>query len=240
MTWNIHGGAPWGGRRNLERVKEIVAAHDPDIVALQEVDSRRSAAEAISAFDDLAAGLSDGLGAGLGKGLGAHATHAKTIIAPDGEFGHMLISRFPFAGTHTHDISIKGRERRAVIDALVDTPGGKLHVVAAHFGLGFAERRHQARFAAELTRPDAAAAIMLGDFNEWQWRGAVRQVLLQALPERTPERTFPAHLPLLSLDRIYGRPAGLIVKSFIDPAGRRASDHLPLIADLDLAAAARA
>ncbi|MBK1622955.1 endonuclease/exonuclease/phosphatase family protein [Afifella marina] len=236
MTWNIHGGAPWLGRRNLERVKEIVAAHDPDIVALQEVDSRRSAAEAISAFDDLASGLGDG----LGNGLGAHAAHAKTIVAPNGEFGHMLISRFPFADSRAHDISIEGRERRIVIDTLIDTPGGPLHVVAAHFGLGFAERRHQARLAAELTRPEAAASIMLGDFNEWQWRGAVRHVLLTALPERTPERTFPAHLPLLALDRIYGRPAGLIVKSFVDPAGRRASDHLPLIADLDLAAAAHA
>ncbi|MCT8267221.1 endonuclease/exonuclease/phosphatase family protein [Afifella sp. JA880] len=228
MTWNIHGGAPWGGRRNLDRVKEIVAAHDPDVVALQEVDSRRSAAEAISAFDDLA------------DGLGGYATHAKTIIAPDGEFGHMLISRFPLTGTRTHDISMEGRERRAVIDTLVDAPGGRLHVIAAHFGLGFAERRHQASFAAEITRPEASATIMLGDFNEWQWRGAVRQVLLQALPERTPERTFPAHLPLLSLDRIYGRPAGLIAKSFVDPAGRRASDHLPLIADIDLAAIAHA
>ncbi|MDQ0325015.1 endonuclease/exonuclease/phosphatase family metal-dependent hydrolase [Rhodopseudomonas julia] len=227
MTWNIHGGAPWGGRRNLARVKEIVAAHDPDVVALQEVDSRRSAVEATSAFEELA------------EGLGTYAAHAKTIIAPDGEFGHMLISRFPFTGTSAHDISIAGRERRAVIDALIETPGGRLHVVAAHFGLGFAERRHQASLAAELTRADAAASIMLGDFNEWQWRGAVRRVLLKALPERTPERTFPAHLPLLSLDRIYGRPAGLIVKSFVDPAGRLASDHLPLIADLDLGAVAR-
>jgi endonuclease/exonuclease/phosphatase family metal-dependent hydrolase len=42
MTWNIHGGVGPDGHRDLGRVVELVRRHSPDVVALQEVDSRRA------------------------------------------------------------------------------------------------------------------------------------------------------------------------------------------------------
>src|SRR5947209_3821546 len=50
MTWNIHGGLGTDRRFDLSRVVEIISRHHPDVVALQEVDSRRTLAPARSAF----------------------------------------------------------------------------------------------------------------------------------------------------------------------------------------------
>ena len=47
--------------------------------------------------------------------------------------------------------------------------------------------------------------------------------------------TFPSGLPLFSLDRIYARAPLATRRAWTDPDARRASDHLPLIADLGLA-----
>jgi endonuclease/exonuclease/phosphatase family metal-dependent hydrolase len=40
---------------------------------------------------------------------------------------------------------------------------------------------------------------------------------------------------MLLLDRIYSRPERAMVSSWVDPAGRAASDHLPVFADIAVA-----
>ena len=40
LSWNIHGGVGPDRRYDLDRVVELAAAHDADVVALQEIDSR--------------------------------------------------------------------------------------------------------------------------------------------------------------------------------------------------------
>ena len=41
MTWNIHGGIGPDGLHDLERMLAVIRRADPDVLALQEVDSRR-------------------------------------------------------------------------------------------------------------------------------------------------------------------------------------------------------
>ena len=74
----------------------------------------------------------------------------------------------------------------------------------------------------------------MGDFNDWFAFRPVRRTLARVLPESTNLRSFPACWPLLRLDRLYCSRPGMLVSSFTDPEGRHASDHLPVIADLDL------
>lgn len=227
MTWNIHGGGASPRDRDLGRIVALVQAHAPDIVALQEIDSRagRQLQPIGAAFELLA------------EALGAHVADVRLISAADGDYGHALISRWPMRATVRHDVTLAGREPRAAIETVVETPAGPLHVIAAHLGLSFRERRHQARVLTERALRGAAPSIVLGDFNDWVWRGSVQRALAACMETRTRHKTFPARLPLLALDRIYCRPASLLVRSWTDPAARRASDHLPVIADLALKAA---
>ena len=220
LTWNIH--AP-DRRHDLDKVVALVRKHDPDIVALQEIDSRGRAGGHLP-FSFLSAAL------------GAHAAEARTITAPDGHYGHAVISRWPLTDIVLHNLSVSRREPRMAIQAEVETPYGDLHVAAVHLGLGVKERRAQAVMLATLCSTPGETAVALGDFNEWFGGGAVGNSLRHLFPARTPHRTFPARLPLLRLDRVYCRPGQALVRSWTDIGARGLSDHLPVIADIRIAA----
>ena len=223
MTWNIHGALGRNPRFDLDRVIALVRRHEPDIVALQEVDSRRAReAHAGNPFDVLQAAL------------GSHGIGAKTVVTTDGEYGQALFSRWPLLNTEIHDLSYPEREPRRAICVDVATPGGLLRVIATHLGLSLRERRSQAitllKMLGRLDRPTLA----LGDFNDWFWAGSVRRSLARALPGFSRHRTFPAVLPLFQLDRVYLSPASALVGCRTDREARHISDHLPVIADIAL------
>ena len=222
MTWNIHGGVGPDGICDLSRVIALVERHDPDIVALQEIDSRRT--EPDCAFTSIVSALAQ------------HPAEARVVTAPDGGYGHAVISRWPMDGTLNHDISIDGREPRAAIETNIETPFGALHLVSAHLGLSFRERRQQAAKLAAMARSGSERSIVIGDFNDWISGGSVQAALAELMPGRTQHKTFPARLPMLALDRVYCRPASLLLRSWTDASASRVSDHLPVIAELDLGA----
>lgn len=227
LTWNIHKGIGPDRRYDLDRTVRLIARHEPDVMALQEVDSRR-AADGSSPFEVLR------------QALGEHCVEARTITAPDGDYGHVVISRWPLANPLLHDISVGGREPRQAIEVTVETDRGPLRLITAHLGLAFAERRRQARILVEAARAAREPVVMVGDFNDWVWRGWVNASLLAELPGRTWHRTFPAICPMIRLDRIYCRPASALVRSWADPEAWRASDHLPVIAEIAMNTAIRA
>ena len=222
MTWNIHGARTMFGKPDLARIIAHVRPHAPDIVAIQEVDARRCGDPL--AFDTLS------------QSLGRHRAEARMIVAPEGDYGHILLTRWPISQSRLHDISVARREARAAIEAVVETPHGQLRVIAVHLGLSLSERHRQARQLATLALSSPLPLVMLGDFNDWFWHGSVQRALREMFPGRSRFRTFPAHLPLFRLDRIYVRPAGMVREMFVDKAARSASDHLPIVADLELAA----
>jgi len=219
MTWNIHGGMGPDGRHDLERMLALVRRADPDLLALQEVDSRRMAgAEHPAAM--------------LKRVLGHHGIAAAAVTSPDGDYGQVLLSRWPISDPGVHDISVAGREPRRAITAVVDTPAGKLFVLATHLGLRFVERHRQCQQLAALTTASKLTTVAMGDFNDWMWPGSVQNILAKKLPGRTHHRTFPARFPLFKLDRIYCRPAAALLGSRVDLAASAISDHLPIIAEI--------
>lgn len=222
LTWNVHRSVGPDGRYDPGRVVALIRAHAPDLVAVQELDTR-----GLPAAQERTLAL-------LTDAFGPHTVEARTITAADGHYGHAIISRWPLADAALHDLSVGKREPRSAIECRVMAPGGGLRVIAAHLGLGPLERARQAALLQAIAGGGDGPAIVLGDFNDWLWRGPVRRALARAFPERTDVRTFPACWPLLPLDRVYGRPAGLIRRAWADRAGRHASDHLPLVVDLAL------
>lgn len=225
MTWNIHGGVGFDRRRDLDRIVKLALRQDADIIALQEVDSRRRTPDSVEAF-----GYLTGM-------LGGHSSVSRLITAADGDYGHAIVSRWPMTDTIYHDVTFRRREPRAAIETVAQTPLGPLHVVAAHLGLGFGERRHQAELLAEIARHGPYRTVMLGDFNDWVWRGAVHNKLDAMFPGHSHLKTFPSLWPMFSLDRIYCRPRGMLLASWTDSSAKTASDHLPVIGELAVAEA---
>lgn len=215
LTWNIHAGIGPDRKYDLGRIIGIIQQHEPDIIALQEVDSR---------------GRSDALPLDqLKLALGHHAAEARTIVAPDGHYGHVLMSRWPMRTTMLHDLSVNRREPRFAIEAKVGLPAGGLTILATHLGLGYTECQQQVARLTDIIGHISGRVVLLGDFNDWH--RLLRRTMRNLLPGRSNLKTFPARYPVLELDGLYWRPAEAAISWWLDPAGRHASDHLPVLAD---------
>jgi endonuclease/exonuclease/phosphatase family metal-dependent hydrolase len=229
MTWNIHGAYGRNPRFDLARVIKLIRRHHPDVVALQEVDSRRPRE----------AGVAEPF-AMLQAALGVHGIGAKSIATQDGEYGQAVISRWPIRNPEIHDISYHEREPRRAVYCEVVAPCGVLRVIATHLGLSIGERRDQARALLRLIGDTPVPTVVMGDFNDWFWVGSVRKVLAARLPARSRQRTFPSFCPTFRFDRVYCSPASALLSVRTDPEARALSDHLPVIADIELAGAGQA
>jgi len=220
MTWNVHGSFRLNSRFDLAGVIALIRKWSPDIVALQEIDSR---------------GRDDNPFAALEGALGGHSVDAKSIVTEDGGYGQMLFSRWPWAAEpHVEDISYPEREPRRAVSADVKTPLGKLRVISTHLGLSIRERHSQTQSLLALAESRPGPAIILGDFNDWFWVNSVRGALRKHFPVRTRHRTFPSLWPLMRLDRVYAHAGAQLISSRVDKDARAYSDHLPVIADIAL------
>lgn len=217
LTWNVHSCIGIDGRFDPERVRKIILSLDPDVAALQEVDSRRD--------------LRDGFDL-LGDCLGSHQATVRTIRTADGDYGHMLLSRWEIASWTNHDLSFGRREPRSVIEARVETDEGPISILATHLGLSLGERRAQAATLMKLAEADGLPTVVLGDFNEPSGFGSAGRRLSRQFHSAGRLATYPSLWPLVPLDRIWYEAGFDLIGTAVHRDARRASDHLPLWADL--------
>jgi endonuclease/exonuclease/phosphatase family metal-dependent hydrolase len=125
----------------------------------------------------------------------------------------------------------RGRTRRGM--AVGDVAG--VRVISLHLGLSANERARHARRLHTLVTSAPAGVVVAGDFNEPPG-GPVRRRLGLHLRDLTPGSgpTFPASRPTQRIDAVLGS-AGLVpsgARAVGGDAARRASDHLPVVVDL--------
>ncbi len=235
LTWNVHKCVGGVDRRyDAQRVADVIAHHEPDVVLLQEVaqNSKRYNGEAqVERLSEL-----------LGMRHQTFFVNVKTR-GVRGDYGNAILSRFPLTQASNTSLKIAGKKERSVLHARIRVRVGRrsrtLHVFNMHLGLSGMERKIQLRRFLE-QRPfkglDERTPILVGgDFNDvWGTLGR----LLEPKGFRGPTRplpTFPAFAPVRALDSLYVRGALELVRverSRLQLA-RQASDHLPLIADLE-------
>lgn len=226
-SYNIHIGVGMDGRFHPERVARVIREMGADVIALQEVQ--------------LGAGTYDML-AHLQRDTGYAALAGPTLVHPThGHYGNALLSRFPIVGHRKLDLSVERCEPRGALDATVDCGDGTtLRVIATHLGLGLTERRDQIRrLLREVATDDhRGPTALLGDLNEWFLWGRPLRWLHAHFGRPPAPATFPARRPVLALDRAWVKPRGCLtgIQPHRSSLARLASDHLPLIATLDLRA----
>ena len=127
--------------------------------------------------------------------------------------------------------------------AVVETPEGPFHLVHWHLGLAERERHWQVRHLLEHTlyrESEHLPTLIVGDFNDWLntlARGPfARHGFVQVTAPRWRFRSFPAYMPVASLDKAFVRGPVAIRHARIARSrlARDASDHLPLIVDFHL------
>src|SRR2546425_801441 len=115
--------------------------------------------------------------------------------------------------------------------------GSPLRVLATPLGLRPAERREQVqRLLRALEAEKRVTTVLMGDLNEWfLWGRPLRWLHVHF--KRTPSPpTFPARFPIFALDRIWVEPRRLLRRLMVhaSPQARIASDHLPVLAQVEL------
>jgi endonuclease/exonuclease/phosphatase family metal-dependent hydrolase len=227
VSYNIHACVGGDGRRDPERIAAVLARLAPDVVALQEVDSRTSRGGL-----DQAQLIAAALGMGVVEGPLMHEG--------EGHYGNAMLSRWPQQLVTEGRFTMCGPEPRGWLAVDVTAPGGtRWRIVNTHLDLmGKARSRQLAELAACVARM-ARPLLLAGDLNEWRpWRRR-----LAGLPEAVTLlpalATFPAWLPLVALDRLGMKGARLVEGPSVDRSqeARQVSDHLPLWAELTAAAA---
>lgn len=239
LSYNIHKAIGGVDRRyRPERIIDVIHGYCPDIVFLQEVDDgvpRSAGDRQVDLFGDA-------------LDMPARAWQGNVSLRR-GEYGNAILSRFALANVEDLDLSIRFKKRRRALLATVMPAGdaGPAVLLAnCHLGLAEFERRTQARRLAarldEAAQDDARGAMQIvgGDLND-VWASLGRLVLEPGgfHPAPGSGATFPAVRPLRGLDRLFLRGGLRAVHGFVGHSAlaRRASDHLPLVADFEIPAA---
>lgn len=226
-TYNVHGCVGRDGRHDPERISAVIDELNADVVALQEFSYPADIAletrtpVTLVALDDYQCALGP---------TRKNVTHC---------FGNILLTRHHIAEVHRIDLSIERREPRGALAAIIEVGDLDLHVLAAHLGLKLSERRFQVRQIVDYLESVAGtASIVLGDFNDWLPGRSVVHVLDQRLGHAPRPASFPVLLPFLALDRLWVEPTRALRSLHVHKSelARRASDHFPLVADLEFEA----
>jgi endonuclease/exonuclease/phosphatase family metal-dependent hydrolase len=226
-TYNVHSCVGTDGRHDPDRVARVITELDADIVALQEFTYPASVA--LETRSPVTLTTLDSYMCALGP------TRQNITQC----FGNALFTRHPIVDIHRIDLSMERREPRGAIAATLDVDGSLVHVLAAHLGLRVHERRFQVRQIVDyLDSVRNTLFVVLGDFNDWLPGRSVVHVLDRRLGRQPRPASFPVSWPVIALDRIWVHPAATLRRVFthVTRTARAASDHFPVVAEIDAAA----
>ncbi len=228
-TYNVHRWQGGNGRSepDVARAGYVISELDADVIALQEV---------LRPFPGASLDGEDPLGL-LCDELELHLAFAVTRQHRLGQLGNAILSRYPITAISVLDISYSRIERRGALAAHIGDEHAGLGVMATHLSLVDRTRHRQVQSLLEHPALNSGPAVLLGDMNAWRkCKGS--QALDASLGlhhNQAWPATFPAGRPMLALDRIYTRQAEVVEVHHHDtPAARRASDHLPIVAEVQV------
>jgi endonuclease/exonuclease/phosphatase family metal-dependent hydrolase len=220
LTYNIHHGEGTDGRFDLERIARVITGARPDVAMIQEVD-----------FKTRRAGGAD-QPAELARVTGLHGRFGRAIDFEGGEYGQVLLSRWPLEEFRVHRLpGGEGREQRILVTARTRPGNGLPHLLLAGTHLCHQSPEDRLAQAREINRLLAARGgppvILAGDLNARAGSDPILEIEKQWLDTLPGER---------KIDYVLARrsdPWKVIEARIIDD--RVASDHPAVLAVLDWA-----
>ena len=242
FTYNIHKGIGGVDRRyNLARIVDVIRHYQPDLVLLQEVARFSRESSGVLQTDILGDALQ----------LPHRIWIPNVRVQHARGYGNAILGRWPISDADNINLRIGPKKRRSALYSKVRiSMAGKsgarvqtrtLHLFNLHLGLSGIERRMQLKKLLAQDHFDrfsrTSPVVVAGDLND-VWGTLGRQVMRPAGFRGTDRKppTFPAYAPVRALDSLYvsGEIQIASLMSSRLALARQASDHLPLVADLNL------
>jgi endonuclease/exonuclease/phosphatase family metal-dependent hydrolase len=231
MTYNIHVGVGMDKKLDLQRIAAVIMKEKPDLVGLQEVDRGVKRTEGRDEIVELA-GLT-----------GMQYAFAHNLDYQGGQYGVAILSRFPIRQIdHRKYENRREAERRGMIRVEVDVGGGRIvNFVTTHLDYQFADGRlfeteQLLRFLQDVKGP----LIVVGDFND-EPTGTAYKLMLGGFDDawitgraKDAGLSYPADKPVKRIDYIFGRRSDRIKAKKAWVTQTLASDHIPVMADLEI------
>ncbi|NNM31911.1 MAG: hypothetical protein HKO53_02545 [Gemmatimonadetes bacterium] len=220
LVYNIHHGEGMDDVVDLRRVADFIQALDPDLVALQEVDS---VAQRTGRVDQTAE---------LARMTGLHGHFGRFMSYQGGAYGMAVLSRWPVTDVTNWRLT-DGEEPRTALGVRVRLPasGEELLIVGIHFYRTEAERLAQASDLEAVLAEEPGPVILAGDFNSTPGSAVMERLEegWRLLDKGEDRLTFSSFDPVREIDFVLVRPADrfevLDHRPLHEPV---ISDHRPL------------
>lgn len=235
MTYNIRACLGTDGVRSIDRVAAVIAAERPDVVALQEVDLKRSRSGDVDQAAEIA------------ERTDMHWV-AGASMEQQGWYGNAVLSRVPIVPVAHDALPRHGRgEPRSAMWVRLEAPApdGEIDLVNTHLSFRWRERMRQVdELLGEgwlASGRDGGKLILCGDLNcslaSWTCRrfgGPCGLRDVHRVLKTRSRATWPTRRPWRRLDHILVSPSLGVRAAGVhrSAAARLASDHYPVIADL--------
>ena len=243
VTFNIRHGVGDDDRLDLPRLAKVLQSVDADVICLQEVDRH---------FGERSENVDQGLL--LARALDMQLAWGPAFDeprpgGPRAEYGNALLSRLPILISDVHRLPGSG-EPRSALRTMIELDGGALWVTATHLSRKSADRAAQVAAVAELHTAPMETGIVVGDFNTapdapelavlrprftdaWELASERDDRSGWRFWQHDEGNTHPARSPHRRIDHAWVTE-GVAVAAARVLEGAGASDHLPLLVDLEV------
>ncbi|MCP3914177.1 MAG: hypothetical protein GY711_01335 [bacterium] len=223
VSYNIHHGRGADGEIDLRRTATVLAALEPDVVLLQEVDQ--------------ATGRSGGVDQAreLGALLGMHSTFGPHRPYDGGAYGLAVLTRSPPIATNRIDLP-PGPAAIAALAVRIEAGALELIACSAHLFRSDEQKQAQARAliaALERLAPRGTPVVVGADLNA-ERGSAVLACFASGWSHAEEARpTFPSAAPTLEIDFVlWSPPDAFVARRSLVADGPAASDHRALLVEL--------
>lgn len=234
MSYNVHGCMGMDGHISPDRIARVIARHNPDVIALQELDVLRKRSQGIDQAHKIAQYLEM-----------KHHFHP-AFCQEEGQYGNAILSRFPLTVIKMQALpqlkDDKKYEPRGAMAVSLRFQDTEVLVINTHLSMWPSERKIQIedlmseKWLVDLRKP----VILCGDFNAMPGSLVYKKVCeklkdsQRILTGHRPFGTWCGRYPLSQIDHVFVTPQFkvntiLVPRTSLDQI---ASDHLPLIVDV--------
>jgi endonuclease/exonuclease/phosphatase family metal-dependent hydrolase len=230
MTYNIHTGVGMDKKLDLQRIADVINHERPDLVGLQEVDRGVKRTEGKDEIVEL-----------------ARMTHMDYAFAHNldyqgGQYGVAILSRFLILKPeHTEFENKREAERRGMLRVEVDAGGRRVNFVTTHLDPQNDDGRlFETQQLLKFLENVRGTIIVVGDWNDEPTGAAYKLMLTKFADAWSDSRpkgeglSYPADKPVKRIDYLFYRPADGVRAQKAWTVNTRASDHVPVLADLEL------